>query len=156
MASSAFAQAEARKLTDVKLNETPCDDVKGYLDSVLGDLQNDPTGKLYIVFYGGKGYMSMFWNAKRKEYEWKFLPPKRGEPKARIAFWKPYLMNTRDIDGSRIEILDGGYRETPIVELWIVPHGAKPPVATPTLAEREIRFRRGKPKRMEMFGEACG
>ena len=155
-APPAFAQAESRKLFDVKLNETPCDDIKGYLDSVSIQLQNDPTARLYIIFYGGKGYFNMIWNAKRKEYEWKYLLPKRGEATARISFWKPYLMNTRRIDGSRIEVIDGGYRENPIVEMWIVPFGAKRPVPTPTLTEREIKFRRGKLKRIKMFGEGCG
>jgi len=31
------------------------------------------------------------------------------------------------------------------VEIWIVPKDAEPPKPTPTLTERDIKFRKGKP-----------
>ena len=85
----------------------------------------------------------------------KRLLPKRGEAEARVSFWKPYLINTGRVEDSRIELIDGGYRLKPVVEMWIVPSGAKPPRLTPTLKEKDIRFRRGRANWKEMFGEGC-
>lgn len=46
---------------------------------------------------------------------------------------RDYLVNVRDIDAARLVTIDGGYRETPNTELWIVPAGATPPTASPTV-----------------------
>lgn len=154
-ASPAFAQTESRKLFDIEVNTTRCDDIKSLLDEAYVQLDRDQTAKLHIVYYGGKKYINSIWNEKRQTYDMKFLRPKRGEAKARVGFWKPYLTNTRAIDGSRIEVIDGGYRENPIVELWIVPFGGKPPKPAPTLMKRDLRFRKGKPKRLDMYAEGC-
>jgi hypothetical protein len=79
--------------------------------------------------------------------------PRRGEAEARVGYWKPYLTNSARIEDSRIVVVNGGYRENLMAELWIVPSGAKLPEPTPTLTERNIRFRRGKIKRIEICGE---
>ncbi len=139
LVSPIFAQQEARKLFDVKVDEIICDDAKTLLDNLSVELQNNPNAKTYIIFYGGRRIMGHL--------------PRRGEAAARIYYWKPYLYNTRRIENSRIEVIDGGYRENLAAEIWIVPSGAKPPTLTPTLTERDIRFRRGKIKRIEICGE---
>ena len=130
--SSTLAQREARKIAEVGV--VYCDDIKGYLDYLAGELGKDPTARTYIIFYGGRiGYGS------------KRLLPKRGEAEARVSFWRSYL------------IVCGGYRERLIVELWVVPSGVSPPNPTPTLTEKDIKFRRGKPKSIDLFGEDdCG
>ena len=84
----------------------------------------------------------------------RFLP-KRGEAEARVSFWKPYLLDTKDVEGSRVEIIDGGYRVEPVVEIWVVPVGAELPRPTPTLKEKDIKFRRGRVSWREMYGEGC-
>jgi hypothetical protein len=150
----AFAQADARKFAEV--GEIPCDDVKSYLDQLSVELQNDRTARAYIIYYGGKSYRNNIWNERRREYVAKRLLPKRGEAEARVSFWKPYLMKTRSVEGSRIEVINGGYRVNPVVEIWIVPTGVKPPRPAPTLKEVDIKFRRGRAKWKEMFGEGCG
>lgn len=53
---------------------------------------------------------------------------------ARADRAKDYLVNPRGIDSGRIWIVDGGHHEQAAVELWIVPSGAAPPVATPMTA----------------------
>jgi hypothetical protein len=52
---------------------------------------------------------------------------------------KKYLVDTRAIEESRIVIVDGGYREALTTELWIVPQGATPPQAHPTVDPSEIK-----------------
>jgi hypothetical protein len=44
---------------------------------------------------------------------------------------RQYLVNTRNIDPSRIRIVNGGTRETDSFELWLVPQGATPPQPRP-------------------------
>lgn len=41
-------------------------------------------------------------------------------------------------DYNRIQTIDGGFRETAITELWIVPPGAQPPRPTPTIAPEDV------------------
>jgi len=148
--SSSFAQRDAKKIADVR--EISCDNTKGYLDYLDGELHKDPTAKAYIIFYGGRSYVNIIYGGRRR-YLSKRLLPKRGEAEARVSFWKPYLMNTRNVEASRIEVICGGYRDRPVVELWIVPSGASAPKPTPTVTEKEIKFRRGNPKSLDMFGE---
>jgi hypothetical protein len=64
--------------------------------------------------------------------------------------WIDYLTNSRGIDASTVEVIDGGYREEPAMEFWIAPPGASRPKPTPTLTEKEIKFRKGKVKGSEI------
>jgi len=42
------------------------------------------------------------------------------------------------LDYKRITTIDGGFRETAITELWIVPPGAQPPHPTPTIRPEDV------------------
>lgn len=46
---------------------------------------------------------------------------------------KSFLVTSRGIDESRLTVIDGGYRDSAIIELWLVPEGAEPPMSNPTL-----------------------
>ncbi len=46
----------------------------------------------------------------------------------------------------RVVTTDGGFREQPAVELWIVPDGAEQPKPTPTVDRREIVYPKPVPK----------
>lgn len=146
-APQAFGQQEARKFDE--MNQIPCDDAKARLDNLAIQLQQDPTAKGYIVFYGGKSYRGYSYNRRSKRYVNVMLLPRRGEAKARMAPWLEYLIDSRALPASRLEIIDGGYREDPMMEFWIAPAGAKPPTPTPTLTEKEIKFRKGRAKKSE-------
>ena len=52
---------------------------------------------------------------------------------------KTYLVKKRNLDAQRVMVLDGGFREEPMTELWIVPSGATPPQATPTVDPSEVK-----------------
>lgn len=41
---------------------------------------------------------------------------------------------------ARVGAYDGGFREQPAFELWIVPEGAEPPKPTPTIERKDIVF----------------
>jgi hypothetical protein len=94
-------------------------DEKARLDNFAIELQNNPTAQGYIIAYGGRR-------------------GRAGEAQARADRAKNYLVNERGIDSSRIVTLDGGYREDFTVELWIVPTGATPPAAEPTVDASEV------------------
>jgi hypothetical protein len=106
-------------------------DEKARLDNFAIELQNDPTAQGYLICYGGRR-------------------GRAGEAQRRCDRAKDYLVTTRGIDASRIVTVDGGYKEELSVELWIVPNGATPPTASPTVQPSDVkttpapRTRRGR------------
>ena len=103
-------------------------DEKARLDNYAIELQNDPTAQGYLVCYGGR-------------------TGRTGEAQRRCDRAKNYLVSTRGIDASRIVTVDGGFREELTVELWVVPSGATPPAASPTVDPSEVRPARAPRRR---------
>jgi hypothetical protein len=95
------------------------DDVKARLDNLAIDLQNQPAAQGYIIAYSGR-------------------TSRIGQSDRLAARARNYLINTRGIDPSRLVVTNGGYRERDYFELWVVPQGAQPPQATPTLKASEV------------------
>jgi hypothetical protein len=95
-------------------------DEKARLDNFAIELQNDPTSQGYLICYGGR-------------------KGRAGEGAARCDRAKNYLVATRGIDASRVVTVDGGYKEDLSVELWVVPSGAAPPTASPTVDPSEVK-----------------
>ncbi|HEX8147207.1 MAG TPA: hypothetical protein VF591_08515 [Pyrinomonadaceae bacterium] len=117
---------EARKVDEygnIKFN-----DEKARLDNYAIELQNDPTAQGYLVCYGGR-------------------TGRTGEAQRRCDRAKNYLVNTRGITADRLVTVDGGFREELTVELWVVPSGATPPAASPTVDPSEVRTTRGTTRR---------
>lgn len=96
------------------------DDQKARLDNLAVELQNDPSTRAYVIAYGG-----------------------RQSPLAKVEVLmkraRDYIVDERGIDASRLVIVNGGFREADSVELWIVPAGAAPPRATPTVQAGEVK-----------------
>lgn len=114
-----------------------CEDEKARLDNFAVQLRNEPEATAWIVYYGGRQLQTC--GSKRKRL------PLRGEAQARVARMKPYLVNSwPHLDGKRIVVVNGGYRESFEIELWIVPPGQQPPALTPTVKPAAIRFRSGR------------
>jgi hypothetical protein len=44
------------------------------------------------------------------------------------------------VQNNRVGVYDGGFREEPFFEFWIVPEGAEPPRPTPTIDRKEIVY----------------
>jgi len=104
------------------------DDQKARLDNLGIELQNDPTTTSYIIAYSGRTSAA-------------------GQADRLLARAKDYMVQKRNIDPARLVILNGGYREEDCVELWVVPQGATPPQATPTVPAGEARPASAKPAR---------
>jgi hypothetical protein len=101
-------------------NNCTFDDQKARLDNLAVELQNDPTTRAYIIAYGGR--MSPL-----------------GQVEVLMTRARDYLISQRGLDASRFVVVNGGFREEDSVELWIVPSGAKPPQATPTVKASELK-----------------
>lgn len=95
-------------------------DRNSHLDNYAIQLQNEPMSQGYVIGYSGR----------------KSLP---GAAAKSSSASKTYLGDIRGIEYSRIVTIDGGYREQPMTELWIVPEGSKPPLASPTIDPSEIK-----------------
>ncbi len=106
-----------------KFDEFPSitfDDDKARLDNLAIELQNAPTAQGYVIVYGGRrsqpGQADLLGNRARN-----------------------YLTAQRGIDARRLTVVNGGYRETDFLELYIVPQGAQTPQAAPTVQPSEVQ-----------------
>lgn len=111
-----------------------CEDEMAVLDSYAVKIQSRPKSKAYIIVYGG-------------QYR------RRGEVAARMSRITYYLRTNRMISAKRIRIVNGGYRQSLMVELWLIMPGEAIPRPTPSLRLREVRFKRG---RIEKWEYTCG
>ena len=96
------------------------DDQKARLDNLAVELQNDPSTTGYIIAYGGR-------------------TSPIGQVERLMTRARDYLIQQRGIDASRLVMVNGGFREYDSVELWIVPSGAAPPRATPTIQAGDVK-----------------
>ena len=90
------------------------EDEMARLDNFTISLQNIPGATGYIIVYGGR-------------------KSRVGDAKAVIKRTLNYLTKMRGMDAARIKAIDGGLKELPSRELWIVPEGAPPPKPSPTI-----------------------
>jgi PKD domain-containing protein len=90
------------------------------LDNFVIELQTDPAARGYIIAYGGRA-------------------ARAGDARKAADNAKDYLVKKRGLDPSRVMTMDGGLREQPTVELWIVPSGAQPPKPEPTVKPGETK-----------------
>lgn len=100
---------------------------KARLDRYAAALRQQPSAQAYVITYGGRT---------------------SGPDVARQAGdrVRAHLLTTGGIAATRVVTVDGGYREEPITELWIVPAGATPPAPTPTVAAQGVKRAPAKPR----------
>jgi hypothetical protein len=106
-----------------KFDEFPSvafDDDKARFDNFAIELQNEPTAQGYIIIYAGR-------------------KSRTGQADRLSDRTRDYLANARGVDPSRLIIINGGYREQDMFELWIVPQGAQPPQPSPTVQPGETQ-----------------
>lgn len=101
-------------------NNCTFDDQKARLDNLAVELQNDPSAHAHIIVYGGK-------------------TSPIGQVDRLMTRARDYLVNERGMDNSRIVVVNGGFRESDTVELWVVPTGAAAPRATPTVQAGDLK-----------------
>jgi hypothetical protein len=121
--SSVMKKVEARKIDEYSAIRPK--DENARLDNLAIELQNDPTTQAYIIAYGGR-------------------KSRAGAAQKAANRAKSYMVSKRGLDRARAVAVNGGLRETPTTELWIVPQGAEPPQATPSVAPSEVKS--AKPK----------
>lgn len=110
------------------------DDAKARLDNFVIQLQQQPDAKGYVIVYGGRTSPA-------------------GQADRLGTFARDYLVNERSFDPNRLIIMNGGYREADTFELWLVPTGATPPQATPTLQPSQVQpAPEAKPRRSRRRG----
>lgn len=85
---------------------------KANFDNFAVALQEDPTATGYVIVYNGRRSRPARLNTL-------------------VSRSRDYVVNTRNIDRSRVVVVGGGTREVDTIELWIVPQGATPPRPTP-------------------------
>ena len=100
---------------------------KPHLDQLAGRLLMHPGHQPVIIAYAG-----------RRAYP--------GEALKRAEQAKKYLISRWKIEPSRIIIVDGGYRETRSIDLWLLPPGANEPLPSPTLDPKQVQIVR-RPKK---------
>jgi hypothetical protein len=84
-------------------------DEKARLDNYGIELQSDP---------GRQGYVIVYPSSKAKS----------NDAQERAQRISDYLINSRGIDPSRFTVKIGAARENWLIELWVVPQGAAPPL----------------------------
>ena len=124
-----------------------CGDEKARLDSVAIALKEYPGATLYVNFYGGRRRKFPYCHSRRT------VLSRRGEAETRAARIKIYLVAVRGVEEARVVMVNGGYREEWTADFWLVPTGAAAPCPSPTVDEKEIRFRRGNARPRDYY---CG
>jgi hypothetical protein len=106
------------------------DDDKARFDNLAIELQNAPDSQAYIIIYAGR-------------------TSRTGQADALGKRTMDYLVTQRGVDGRRITIVNGGYRDSDFIEIWICPPGAKTPQPTPTVQPGDVKpsRERARPRR---------
>lgn len=98
------------------------------LDNFALELNNIPNSIGVIIVYGGQR-------------------GRRGEAQAWGKCLKDYIVSRRGINADRIVLVNGGYRESIIVEIWQSVSKEFIPNPAPTVDPKNVKFRKGKIKR---------
>ncbi len=111
-----------RKFGD--FGELPAETVTFHMKTLAKYLSESPDN-LFVIGYAGR-------NSERG-FTAKWLARMRSE------------LTAEGIPARRIGIIDGGFREEPLFDFWIVAIGAQPPRPTPTIDRRQIVNRGTRP-----------
>ena len=119
-----------------KFDEFPSiafDDTKARLDNLAVELQNSPDLTAYVIIYAGRA-------------------SRAGQADALGRRAMDYLTTSRGVDPRRIIVINGGYRDSDFIEIWLCPQGATPPQPSPAVNPNQVtpaqeRTRPRKPRR---------
>jgi hypothetical protein len=110
----------------VELTKRPPHENKLRLDALSEYLRADDGAIAYLVSYGGRVSC-------------------RGEALARARSARTYLVSNGRINPARIKIIDAGYHDEWVVELWLAPKLA-PPLTTESISKNDGHLSRDKVK----------
>jgi len=91
------------------------------LDLFAAEVKRQPNSEGYIIAYAG-------------------MIAHAGEAKARAGCAKNYLIKKHHIKAKTVFAIDGGYRETRLVELYVEPRGGDLPLARPTVRPSKVKI----------------
>jgi hypothetical protein len=98
------------------------------LDNFALELNSIPNSIGVIIVYGGRR-------------------GRRGEAQAWGKCLKDYVVSRRGISADRIVLVNGGYRDSIVVEIWQSVSKESLPNPAPTVDPKDVKFRKGKIKR---------
>jgi hypothetical protein len=124
-ANSTLAAGVARKLIEARTYDHGWEADMAALDLLSNALHEEAATTGYIIIYG----------ARRG---------RRGEAERRMQCMRRYLIDRRGISASRMKVIHGGYRQSSMFELWVVPAGDPAPISTPTLGSKDANLRKGR------------
>ena len=102
-------------------------------------MKNTDDTKGYIVIYEGKSAGENYKDGVLIGSGY-FLPTRDAAQKTRKKIKE--ILSASGIKSNRIIFIKGGGREYFSVDFWMVPNGARPPKATPTV--KKIEYRKGQ------------
>jgi hypothetical protein len=114
--------APAKKVDE--FGDLPEKDEAGKLDSIVNYLAQAPD-RVYIIGYAGRNNV-------------------RGYAADVLRKMKAYI-NKAGTGGDRVAAIDGGFKEQPNYEIWVVPIGADSPRPTPTVDRKDIIYPKPTP-----------
>jgi len=140
-----YADRSAAEKFDEFWYFTPNDQPESYAgfgDSIEGladALRKEPTSLAYVIVYSqyDKSGWHEYLNGKGRRVN---IDP-AGTARRKLQGEKAELVRL-GVSPSRIRLVDGGYRKTRAIELWIVPAGEPAPIATPNAFPRQPPRRR--------------
>ncbi len=111
----------ARKVYD--FGEVTDEQQNDLVDRLLAAIA--PDEQAYVIIYAGRNSV-------------------RGAAATSVKKIRSYLQQ-KGVTGNRLIAVDGGYKELPAGELWIVPMGAEAPRPAPTINAKDIVFPKAVP-----------
>lgn len=130
------AQVPQAELID-EFGWVPCEDLRSRLDNFLATLDKKPESMGLVYVYEGKYGVTLY---DKKGGRAEVRLPVVGEAAHRTNIFRVHF-GFRKFDPTRYLFIDGGFRENFTVQMWIVPNGAAPPPAKPTL--ESMKYRKG-------------
>lgn len=92
------------------------EDTRARIDSFVTQLEDRYTMRGFVIIYAGQG-------------------ERRSKIIARANRIKTFISSMR-IDPKRIMVIDGGRRERPMIDFFLVPHNMPAPISSPTMPRR--------------------
>jgi len=118
----------ARKFDEIPIGEEQGLTLTGFADALLAEPRSRAYLIAYAQYYVERG--SFEDSGKRVHYKRVYLDPRDTASKL-LNQARRTLIDPDHISASRIRLVDGGYRQQPALELWIVPLGEHAPIPTP-------------------------
>jgi hypothetical protein len=119
-----------------------CDDYLARYDYMVIELLAQPDSRIYVLTYDGKIRQNIS-NKQGRTIGYKDVLPRAGTARAINRSIKDKLTLMKHPVESFV-FIEGGIREYLSVEIWLVPPGASPPKASPTLTK--MKYSKGKPR----------